>query len=108
MDPSVVKDLEKLIRKRRQDEVTDLDDLGLLEKYDNNLLNICGEDKELWRKVDHDMILPSSEWGSFRSRMRSKVKNGVWDGNKLNDYSKKKLWIGFVPIVEKLNVEYFT
>ena len=104
VDSAAIKDIEGLLKKRRDEDITDHDDVNLLEKYDSVLLDICGEDKELWRKVGYDIVLPSSEWGTYRSRLRKKVKNGVWDGKKLNDYSKSKLWMGFLPVVEKPNV----
>ena len=98
VDSAVIKDIEGLIKKRRDEIISDPDDVKLLEKYDSILLDICKED------VGHDIVLPSSEWRTFRSRLRNKVKNGVWDGKKLNDYSKSKLWMGFLPVVEKPNV----
>ena len=83
----------------------DSDGNGLLLKYAEFVKDLCGDNRDLMKAVKvQDVGRREGQLMNWRAKIRSKYNIGVWDHSKLDDCLSKKLWIGFVDVMNKFNL----
>ena len=67
--------------------------------------DLCEDNRDLMKAVKvQDVGRREGQQMNWRAKIRTKHKIGVWDHSKLDDYVSKKLWIGFVDVMNKFNL----